>query len=963
MKSIHFLLVSLFAFGLSACTDMQPMEPNEPAIPGDYHLSIRTRINPGTRGVTFEGNDISSQFSYSDKIFIYNKTRDALARHWNGETYVATPLKPEAGSISSDGRSCSLSGDLSFVKWADTEWVKVIPESGDDYCLYYLMNEPDYSFQGASHFPRFDYSEQDGSAASASRFDFAEAAVVMDLSGKTLSTPSAITFTRLQSMFRQALSYTKAGAPFTPASITKLTVSTENGTLLSYLNPTFGLDDPNHRYGEFSIDIYNPVISEGNLYLSLAFHYPDAASKADRLKLTATDSEGNIYIGSKDVPDGGFLEEKYYYGSMEMVWDRQMIRPAVSRADGGDTDELEPDEDGLYDICQGTAGDIDVTVSGPSSGYRVYLNDVPAIVTLTGEDNPVSASWNGNNAFIESDEDLTLVLGCNYAISSPLYRAAIECGANLKLKTTGDTQTLTVVTNDDGSIFAEGIYGSSNYDAHLSTSVENLAAEGFTVTREGPVSNGDDTYTWVFTVSPIPPYTIVDGLGGKRLAYGEVLPPFQTSANVYVKNYTKNTLDGGVHHPVSGDVESLFAGKLNNSNYAAKDSLILFYNTDSAGKIDYSAQDGSAENVKDAGIGGSMVVSASEGAVSSSYQAEIQNLQSLFQFTFRYSGQALSGIRFVRIFSENDKLQATYNAVTGATTYGPVTISRDTDLPDDYVYAGLRLDKTPEDPLVFQVVASDGKVYSGSMNAPAEGFENGCYYPVTVDVNLYTFTVASGKKVCFSPGDLGLERINNENVYSFTVPFTNWGQGNTTNYNNATAAAAVAQRTWFDFYFESGLREGFSLYGITNWRIPTRLGSNTNTYEWNYIVDSRPMNEGVERYYKVTIPGHQYCSLLPPDETLSSDIGEDLISGTVSDYINYLGKGFVLLFNTNRAIYSKSWSWGSSTSSYTQQGWYWTWYNSSSRYYFTWSSSGPACSYMSNRMRNHIRYVHDVTLP
>jgi hypothetical protein len=118
----------------------------------------------------------------------------------------------------------------------------------------------------------------------------------------------------------------------------------------------------------------------------------------------------------------------------------------------------------------------------------------------------------------------------------------------------------------------------------------------------------------------------------------------------------------------------------------------------------------------------------------------------------------------------------------------------------------------------------------------------------------------------------------------------------------------------------------------------------------------------VARYYKVTISDHnnvqhQYCLLLPPDETVSSDIGEDLKSGTVTDYTKYLGKGFVLLFNTNRATYLSSWKWGSSTDA--SQGFYWTWYKSSQRYYFSWPSDGPKCDFMGNKMRNHIRYVHN----
>lgn len=345
-------------------------------------------------------------------------------------------------------------------------------------------------------------------------------------------------------------------------------------------------------------------------------------------------------------------------------------------------------------------------------------------------------------------------------------------------------------------------------------------------------------------------------------------------------------------------------------------------------------------------------------------------LESVINFNFKNgsTNTAIENIRFVRIFSGDNKLQAEYKEGT-ATTYGPVTLSRgneETDnLPNSF-YLGLRFDDTPNDLIAFQVIDKDGTVYSGSITAPNRGYENGYFYNETVNVNLYTFTVASGKKVCFSPGDLGLEIIkdeneNDKNVYSFTEPFTTWGHGNTTNYNNATdAAKSIKKRVWFDFYFESSLENG-TVYGITGWRIPKRAGSTVASYEWNYIVDSRTMNDGVSSYYRVTIPGHQYCLLLPPDETLYTDIEDDIASGNVTDYAKYLAKGFVLLFNTNRGIYSSNkWSWGSSTSSYAKQGFYWTVYNSSNRYYFTWPDAGPNVSWGGNRMRNHIRYVHDI---
>lgn len=333
------------------------------------------------------------------------------------------------------------------------------------------------------------------------------------------------------------------------------------------------------------------------------------------------------------------------------------------------------------------------------------------------------------------------------------------------------------------------------------------------------------------------------------------------------------------------------------------------------------------------------------------------SLQTKFKFTFKFkdNGTVIDNVRFVRIFSNKNKL----NQSTNTNTKGPVTFSADgtTEHPkvDNTLETSLSFDSNPGDLLAFQVVDASGKVYAGSVAAPADGYAPGLTYDIPVEVTAYTFTVRSNYKVYFSPGDLGVD----EGVYSFTEPFTTWGHGNTTDYPNL--ANMPTKRAWFDMYFESGIITGGTVYGITGWRSPIRAGSAVTSYEWNYLVDSRSMNDGVARYYKVTIPGHQYCLLLPPDEAQSTDIGDDLTSGNVTDYAKYLGKGFVLLFNTNRGQKgtNQKWSWGSGTS-IPKQGWYWTVYNSSNRYYFTWPDAGPEVEWGGNQMRNHVRYIREV---
>ena len=311
-----------------------------------------------------------------------------------------------------------------------------------------------------------------------------------------------------------------------------------------------------------------------------------------------------------------------------------------------------------------------------------------------------------------------------------------------------------------------------------------------------------------------------------------------------------------------------------------------------------------------------------------------------FTFTFKNQGSDLAGLRFVRLLSSQNKLHK------DATTYGPYTTAAvgttDPDIANP-VSASMLFDRNPNDLLAFQVIAADGKVYAGSYDVPASSFRIGKSYDLTVNANTYTFTVDTGKKVYFSPGDLGVDG----DVYSFTEPFETWGWGN----------ADATKRVWFNY---GEIASGHDIYGL-NWRNFNSLTESTKTtqpQEWDNVIKRTNMNSGVKPYYRVTVAGHANCLLLPPDETESTDIGEDITSGTVNDYAKYLGKGFVLLISTGRGLYQNGYSW-----SLASQGWYWAlWKNmSQNRTYFSWTDSGtPVVSWASNQFRMRVRYVRDV---
>lgn len=494
MKKIIYS--AFIALSLCACDSNKDESfnstPEIPASPVVYHVSLPASFDAQTRAVTFgsDGQSITTQFEKGDRIYVYNEIKGAWARDADGSLSYLQPT-----NIS--GSTCTLVGDLSFYNKMDDhdEWDLVAVDDGDTYSLYYQMNEPDnkYSYK---YIPRFNYENQDGSAESASMCDFAEVkGVPMTLTGNTLTTSIEIPFQNLQSMFRQRLSFKKNGTAVTP-TITKLTVGTENWTLLLYYRPNFA--DGDEFEADYGFDIYDPQITaDGDIYLSLGFDYTAGSPDEDKLILTAVDDEDNVYQCAKAVPDGGFEKSKYYYGSCELTWQYQIVKPTVSRSDGGNVYELEP-RGNMYDINAGPGHQIAITISGNSSPYWFYLNDYPAVVTLAGNG---TAIVKGNDPFIYANyEDLTIELASDYTIICSDNEDAIcaEFGY-LKLKTTGCEQKLTVTTNDE---CYSGIYGCANYYNGPSGSVNALAADGFKVTRSDPKDNNDGTYTWVYTVSP-----------------------------------------------------------------------------------------------------------------------------------------------------------------------------------------------------------------------------------------------------------------------------------------------------------------------------------------------------------------------------------------------------------------------------------------------------------------------------
>ncbi|MBO7588330.1 MAG: hypothetical protein J6T18_02765 [Bacteroidaceae bacterium] len=493
--------IAFAALGLCACNNeiIQKMDYNE--VPAVYHLNIQAGFDPLTKAVTFgdDGVTITTGFEVTDCIYVYNETKQAFARAGSGDYIVLHP-----SFISDSGTSCTLSGDLSFYTWDETEtqWANVLVEETDTYALYYQLNLPG---SGYSMVPVFYYDDQDGGIASVSGLDFAEATgVSMTLSGSTLTVADGVRLENLQSMFRQHLSFTKDGVAIDPGTLTSIEVSTENGTLIDMYSPT-DLSDP---YSFGSIFLVSPVLSADNdVYLSLAFHYDEGQSAVgDKLILKATDGNGNIYQCSKSVPTSGFVPSMYYYGSMTLAWTGQDIKPTVTRGDGGS--DIVPGVDGEYVFNYSSEPDPTVfTISGNSAGYYFYVGR-DAIITLAGDGTAGNVPDNSNDSFLYDEMGgFRIILASDYTIDCKNLKTAIWADwGDLTLETnTGSAQTLTVIANDPDY---RGLYGENYYDNTVDPG--ELAADDFKVeltsTTPGPDedSNGEpDYFTWVYTVTPV----------------------------------------------------------------------------------------------------------------------------------------------------------------------------------------------------------------------------------------------------------------------------------------------------------------------------------------------------------------------------------------------------------------------------------------------------------------------------
>lgn len=466
--------------GLTACSSSddsiaeEPTPVVNPAQPQTYRVSIPATIggDAETRAVSFSGTESTSTFSTSERVYVYNVTTGKALDGY---------LQPT--NLSADSKSCDLSGTLTGTL-SEGDNIKLLYNL-EYYNVNYINNQsnPSYCF--------FSCDEQDGTASGVRDGAMATATVGTYAGSGTLTTTDPASFTNVQSMFR--FQFTD-GTSLINVKLLRITSENEAVSELYYPLITNG---SKYNYAPINVTLANATTE----YIYVALCFDESKTSDNVLNFRVQDADGYIYEGSKPAPTGGFKNGKYYWNSSAITLTKtgQLVKPTLSRSDGGKESELEnADEDNIFFIWGSRINNawvpINVTMSGTSIGYGFYFNDGGKSTTVNL--NGLNATFADDNTFIYSQSGtLTLNLTGSNSISCSNYDETIYSKGDLKLSGNG---TLTVTAN------ATSYYGlsGSNYQSGSNSDPSVLAAPDYTVTRSAVTNNQDGTYTWTYTVAP-----------------------------------------------------------------------------------------------------------------------------------------------------------------------------------------------------------------------------------------------------------------------------------------------------------------------------------------------------------------------------------------------------------------------------------------------------------------------------
>ena len=314
-------------------------------------------------------------------------------------------------------------------------------------------------------------------------------------------------FAKRSSLFRQRLKFTdEDGEPIRVPTLERLSIYFEGG---NYFVDSY---TPFSQYGAFyntsELTLDEPFISsDGDVYFSLMFTM-DNIDKP--LVLVARDVEGNVYSVTKEVPEGGFKNGKYYYGEASLTW-KKTVKPKVT---GTSATPFR----GRYSIEEDP---VELELRGNSEEYYFRLvKNQGGTITLDNVHASGSLHQDLYSPFIyqqttENAQTISLVLTGANSIECQSFWAILVYG-DLKLSCTGSEATFTVTTTSAECCGISSLNYRSDGDTGESfneffnegeQNVTNmLAAPGYTVKRSARTANDDDhdfyvdSYTWTYTV-------------------------------------------------------------------------------------------------------------------------------------------------------------------------------------------------------------------------------------------------------------------------------------------------------------------------------------------------------------------------------------------------------------------------------------------------------------------------------
>ena len=537
MKKI-FYLIAVLALGMTACIKNEIQAPAEGASDAPvYRFSIPASFDAATdtKAIEVGGTSITSTFSSDDKVYVFIK-RDlgsssiVAAAHNGTDAYLyLTPTDIK-------GSSCTLDGALTFFTVENYQFVPFVPAVDD---VVYLF----YNFSNLAMGPTFDstgwdFTRQNGSinedvyggsygdtylaTQGISAFDCAEAMMIVTevdgdaTNGYSLSmvqygdeSETSVHFAKRSSLFRQRLNFTdEEGDPIAVPTLERLSIYFEGG---NYFVDSY---TPFSQYGAFyytsELTLDEPFISsDGDVYFSLMFTMENIDKP---LVLVARDVEGNVYSVTKEVPEGGFKNGKYYYGEASLTW-KKTVKPEVS---GTSATPIW----GRYSIEEDP---VELELRGNSEDYYFRLvKNQGGTITLDNVHASGSLHQNLYSPFIsqestENAQTISLVLTGANSIECQSFWAILVYG-DLKLSCTGSVATLTVTTTSAEccGISCWNYRSDGEFDVSFNECYNEgelivtnmLAASGYKVIRSARTANDDDhdfyvdSYTWTYTVMP-----------------------------------------------------------------------------------------------------------------------------------------------------------------------------------------------------------------------------------------------------------------------------------------------------------------------------------------------------------------------------------------------------------------------------------------------------------------------------